>query len=154
MYVSLLNRIFNWAVNWKLIMLALKTDLVLALVWNSVWKIATTFGIFSGFARLEKKSYLNVFVLLRLFCFCFLFFSMFDQTKGKEMENKQVSWEKAKNDQKKKKQRMRKWHYTTKLLYHKWVSWRRLVQSFRAIDKILNIKVLCQTGQSKLSLAF
>lgn len=26
---------------------------------------------------------------------------MFDQTKGKEMENKQVSWEKAKNDQKK-----------------------------------------------------
>ena len=102
MYVSLLNRIFNWAVNWKLIMLALKTDLVLALVWNSVWKIATTFGIFSGFARLEKKSYLNVFVLLRLFCFCFLFFSMFDQTKGKEMENKQVSWEKAKNDQKKK----------------------------------------------------
>ena len=28
---------------------------------------------------------------------------MFDQTKGKEMENKQVSWEKAKNDQKKKK---------------------------------------------------
>ena len=77
MYVSLLNRIFNWAVNWKLIMLALKTDLVLALVWNSVWKIATTFSIFSGFARLEKKkSFLNVFVLLRLFCFCFLFFSM------------------------------------------------------------------------------
>lgn len=30
---------------------------------------------------------------------------MFDQTKGKEMENKQVSWEKAKNDQKKKKNR-------------------------------------------------
>lgn len=55
-------------------MLALKTDLVLALVWNSVWKIATTFSIFSGFARLEKKSFLNVFVLLRLFCFCFLFF--------------------------------------------------------------------------------
>ena len=27
---------------------------------------------------------------------------MFDQTKRKEMENKQVSWEKAKNDQKKK----------------------------------------------------
>lgn len=74
MYVSLINRIFNWAINWKLIMLALKTDLVLALVWNSVWKIATTFSIFSGFARLEKKSFLNVFVLLRLFCFCFLFF--------------------------------------------------------------------------------
>ena len=30
---------------------------------------------------------------------------MFDQTKRKEMENKQVSWEKAKNDQKKKKNR-------------------------------------------------
>lgn len=159
MYVSLLNRIFNWAVNWKLIMLALKTDLVLALVWNSVWKIATTFGIFGGFARLEKKK------LFECFCFAsfvlllfFVFFNenkMFDQTKRKEMENKQVSWEKAKNDQKKKKkQRMRKWPYTTKLLNHKWVSWRRLVQSFRAIDKILNIKVLCQTGQSKLSLAF
>ena len=26
---------------------------------------------------------------------------MFDQTKRKEMENKQISWEKAKNDQKK-----------------------------------------------------
>lgn len=109
MYVSLLNRIFNWAVNWKLIMLALKTDLVLALVWNSVWKIATTFGIFSGFARLEKKK------LFECFCFAsfvlllfFVFFNenkMFDQTKRKEMENKQVSWEKAKNDQKKKKNR-------------------------------------------------
>ena len=77
MYVSLLNRIFNWAVNWKLIMLALKTDLVLALVWNSVWKIATTFSIFSGFARLEKKK------LFECFCFAsfvlllfFVFFSM------------------------------------------------------------------------------
>ena len=109
MYVSLLNRIFNWAVNWKLIMLALKTDLVLALVWNSVWKIATTFGIFSGFARLEKKK------LFECFCFAsfvlllfFVFFNenkMFDQTKRKEMENKQISWEKAKNDQKKKKNR-------------------------------------------------
>ena len=104
MYVSLLNRIFNWAINWKLIMLALKTDLVLALVWNSVWKIATTFSIFSGFARLEKKSFLNVFVLLLFFVF-FNENKMFDQTKGKEMENKQVSWEKAKNDQKKKKNR-------------------------------------------------
>lgn len=28
---------------------------------------------------------------------------MFDQTKRKEMENKQISWEKAKNDPKKKK---------------------------------------------------
>ena len=112
MYVSLLNRIFNWAVNWKLIMLALKTDLVLALVWNSVWKIATTFGIFSGFARLEKKK------LFECFCFAsfvlllfFVFFNenkMFDQTKRKEMENKQVSWEKAKNDQKKKKKN-REW---------------------------------------------
>ena len=107
MYVSLLNRIFNWAVNWKLIMLALKTDLVLALVWNSVWKIATTFGIFSGFARLEKKKLFECFcfasfVLLLFFVFFFNENKMFDQTKRKEMENKQVSWEKAKNDQKKK----------------------------------------------------
>lgn len=88
-------------------MLALKTDLVLALVWNSAWKIATTFSIFSGFARLEKKK------LFECFCFAsfvlllfFVFFNenkMFDQTKRKEMENKQISWEKAKNDQKKKK---------------------------------------------------
>lgn len=92
MYVSLLNRIFNWAVNWKLIILALKTDLVLALVWNLVWKIATTFSIFSGFARLEKKKLFECFCfasfVLRLF---FVFFNenkMFDQTKGKEMENK------------------------------------------------------------------
>ena len=158
MYVSLLNRIFNWAVNWKLIMLALKTDLVLALVWNSVWKIATTFGIFSGFARLEKKSFLNVFVLLRLFCFCFLFFSMktkcLTKRKVKKWRINRFHEKKQKTTTKKKKQRMRKWHYTTKLLNHKRVSWRRLVQSFRAIDKILNIKVLCHTGQSKLSLAF
>ena len=159
MYVSLINRIFNWAINWKLIMLALKTDLVLALVWNSVWKIATTFSIFSGFARLEKKAFWMFLFCFVCFAFVFCFFfnenKMFDQTKRKEMENKQISWEKAKIDQKKKKkQRMRKWPYTTKLLNHKWVSWRRLVQSFRTIDKILNIKVLCQTGQSKLSLAF
>lgn len=110
MYVSLLNRIFNWAINWKLIMLALKTDLVLALVWNSVWKIATTFGIFSGFARLEKKKLFECFcfasfVLLLFFVFFFNENKMFDQTKRKEMENKQISWEKAKNDQKKKKNR-------------------------------------------------
>ena len=111
MYVSLINRIFNWAINWKLIMLALKTDLVLALVWNSVWKIATTFSIFSGFARLEKKAFWMFLFCFVCFAFVFCFFfnenKMFDQTKRKEMENKQISWEKAKNDQKKKKNRER-----------------------------------------------
>lgn len=109
MYVSLLNRIFNWAINWKLIMLALKTDLVLALVWNSVWKIATTFSIFSGFARLEKKSFLNVFVLLRLFCFCFLFFSMktkcLTKRKVKKWRINRFHEKKQKTTKKKKKNR-------------------------------------------------